>query len=181
MRYAGMSPFPSVGNPDFLRVASDQFITQTIKGGRPGRRMPAWGEQSGGLRPEEITRVVEHLRSIGGNVQYEADTRPPRWAKADLATGQRLYQANCTLCHGEKGEGKEGPALNNPNLLRNATDTYLFETTKVGRRNTNMNGFGIGSTVRQALTDKEIEAIVSFLRSWEDKKCKTSADDNFWK
>ncbi|MCI0607020.1 c-type cytochrome [bacterium] len=170
MRYAGMSPFPSVGNPDFLRLASDEFITGTIKGGRPGRRMPAWGDQEGGLRAEEITRVVQHLRRMSGGVQYQGDSRPVRWANGDIQTGKRLYRSNCILCHGENGEGKEGPALNNPNLLRLATDTYLFETTRVGRRNTNMNGFGEGSTVLQALSDKEIEAIVSFIRTWEEKK-----------
>ncbi len=68
------------------------------------------------------------------------------------------------------GEGKEGPALANRNLLKLATDTYLFKTIFQGRRNTTMNGFGAGSTVRQALTDSEIEAIISFMRTWEKKQ-----------
>lgn len=170
MRYAGMSPFPAIANPDFLRVASDDFLRGTIRSGRPGRRMPAWGEQEGGLRPGEIEAVIRHVRTLSGNVLFEGDDRPPRWAKGNVQTGERLYQTNCSLCHGTSGEGKEGTALKNRGLLKHATDTYLFKTIYAGRRNTTMNGFGTGSTVRQALTDQEIESIVSFIRTWEEKQ-----------
>ncbi len=100
MRYAGMSPFPAIANPDFLRVASDDFISGTIQSGRPGRRMPAWGEKEGGLRPEEIRAVVQHIRRLSGDIPFEGDDRPVRWAKGEIRTGNRLYQANCSLCHG---------------------------------------------------------------------------------
>ena len=58
MRYAGLAPFPGIGNPDFLRLVSDDFLREQIRQGRPGRRMPAWGEQEGGLRDEEIAREL---------------------------------------------------------------------------------------------------------------------------
>lgn len=169
MRYPGMSPFPSIGNPDFLRLVSDDFIKATVTHGRPGRRMPAWGEKEGGLHPEEIAAVVQYVRQMG-STQFEGDSRPTRWAKGDPTVGKTLFARNCTLCHGENGEGKEGPALNNRVLLQNATDTYLTETIRMGRRDTTMNGFGEGSTVRQALTSNDIEAVVAFIRSWEEQK-----------
>jgi cytochrome c oxidase cbb3-type subunit 3 len=170
MRYPGMAAFPAIGNPDFLAVASDAFITQTIHHGRPGRRMPAWGEKEGGLRPEEIKSVVAHLRELGGNVAQEPDTKPSRWAKGDVTTGARIYTASCASCHGVNGQGAEGPSLNNAALLAAATDTYLFETIHRGRRGTSMNGFGKASTVHAALTLGEIEAVVSFIRTWEKTK-----------
>ena len=37
-------PFPAIANADFLAVATDEFLEETITAGRPGRRMPAWGE-----------------------------------------------------------------------------------------------------------------------------------------
>lgn len=168
MRYVGMSVFPAIGNPDFQRVASDEFITATVQRGRPGRRMPAWGEKEGGLRPEEISAVVSYVRGMGA--PFEGDNKPRNWAQGNAAAGKVLFSRNCSLCHGDNGEGKEGPALNNPVLLKAATDSYLMETIRVGRRNTTMGGFGEGSTVRQALTSQDIESIIVFIRTWEAHK-----------
>lgn len=166
MRYPGMTAFPAIGNPDFLAIASDDFLTRTISHGRPGRRMAAWGESEGGLRPAEIAAIVRHLRALGG-VALEPDAHPARWARDDRAQGSALYAAHCLSCHGAKGEGGEGPALANAGLLAAATDTYLFETIRRGRRGTTMTGFSQPSTVRPALADDEIESIVAFLRTWE--------------
>jgi cbb3-type cytochrome c oxidase subunit III len=162
-----MPLFPAVGNADFLAVASDEFLTQAITKGRPGRRMPAWGEKEGGLRPEEISAVVQHLRSLGG--PPEPDPKPSRWAQGDLATGQKLYAANCAGCHGADGKGGEALALNNAGLLAAATDTYLFKTIERGRRGTVMPGFAQASTTHPALSAEEIEALVSYIRTWEKK------------
>ena len=167
MRYPGMRAFPAIGNPDFLAVASDDFLRATITHGRPGRRMPAWGETTGGLRSEEIETVLGHLRTLGGNTAFEGDDRPPRWITADATRGGALYAANCASCHGASGEGKEGPELANQVLLANATDTYLVRTIGRGRRGTAMLGFTHGSTIRQALSEPDIESIVAYVRTWE--------------
>jgi cbb3-type cytochrome c oxidase subunit III len=169
MRYPGLSPFPAIGNPDFLRLVSDDFLREQIKRGRPGRRMPAWGELEGGLRNEEILRLVSHVRNLG-SVAFEGDSKPHRWIQGDAAEGQRLFGSACARCHGDRGEGKEGPALDNRVFLDLATDTYLFKTIQNGRAGTSMAGFGMGSTVQRTLTDSEISSIVAFLRTWEGKK-----------
>lgn len=166
MRFAGMPSFPAVASPDFLELASDGFLTETIRQGRPGRRMPAWGESEGGLRADEIDRIVAHVRRLGG-VQATLDERPRRWVVADPTAGEGLYRAHCSGCHGAHGEGKEGPALSNPVLLRSATDTYLVETVLRGRRGTTMKGFATPSPIRPALSRAEVESIVAFLRTWE--------------
>jgi cbb3-type cytochrome c oxidase subunit III len=167
MRYPGASAFPAIANPDFLRVASDAFVRATVTHGRPGRRMPAWGP--GGLRPEEIDAVVAHLRELGGTA-FEPDARAARWARGDAAAGSALFASACASCHGEKGEGKEGPALRNPVLLENATDTYLYETIRNGRRGTSMEGFSRASTTHRELSDAEIESVIAFVRRWEVKR-----------
>ena len=169
MRYAGFAAFPSIANPDFLRLVSDDFLREQIKRGRPGRRMPAWGEQEGGLREEEIGRLVGYIRGVGG-VQFEGDAKPRRWLEGDVSEGKRVYAKACAQCHGERGEGKEGPSLNNRVLLELATDSYLFKTVKDGRRSTSMESFGMSSPVRAALTEAEIASVVTFLRTWEGKK-----------
>jgi mono/diheme cytochrome c family protein len=169
MRYTGAPPFPAIANPDFLALASDEFITATVRSGRPGRRMPAWGEKDGGLRSGEIAEVVSHLRRLGG-VRPEPDRKPRRWVGGDRIEGARLFAAYCAPCHGTRGEGKEGPALNNKVLLGSATDTYLTETIRRGRRGTAMEGFANPSIVRPALSGREIESIVTYLRTWEAGK-----------
>jgi mono/diheme cytochrome c family protein len=165
-RYPGMAPFPSVANPDFLELAPDELIRETVRKGRPGRRMPAWAEQEGGLRPEEIEAIVRHLRERSG-VAYRGDPRPPRWARGDVAQGARLFASACAGCHGAKGEGGEGPMLANPVLLGSASDTFLAETIRRGRRGTAMLGFEQPTPTRRALEDTEIESIVTFIRTWE--------------
>jgi len=166
MRYPGMAAFPAIGNPDFLAVASDRFLAATVTHGRPGRRMPAWGEKEGGLRPAEIEAVVAYVRTLGG-VPSPAETEPARWARGDAASGGRLYAEACASCHGAQGEGREGPALANPGLLRHATDRYLVETIRGGRLGTSMPAFGAASPAHRLLADPEIESIVTFMRTWE--------------
>jgi mono/diheme cytochrome c family protein len=170
MRFPGLAPFPAIGNPDFLEIAPDALLLETVRAGRPGRRMPAWGEAEGGLRPEEIAAVVRHLRSLGP--PQRPDPRPPRWARGDVEQGKRLYASACAGCHGDKGQGAEGPALASAVLQRGATDTYLFETLRRGRRGTAMLGFESPTPVRRALDPGEIESIVTFLRTWEPKERK---------
>jgi cbb3-type cytochrome c oxidase subunit III len=169
MRYPGLAAFPAIANADFLRLVSDDFLRAQIKRGRPGRRMPAWGEPEGGLRDEEVDRLVTYLRDLGG-VTYAGDGKPRRWAGGDAAAGQRLYADVCGSCHGGRGEGKEGPALNNKVFLDLATDSYLFKTVQNGRSGTSMMGFGAGSSVRRTLTDAEIASVIAFIRTWEGKK-----------
>jgi len=167
MRYGGMAPFPAIANPDFLAVASDAFLEETIRRGRPGRRMPAWGEKEGGLRLAEIAEVIAHLRRLGSVAAAEPDVRPPRWVRGDVAAGASLFEAHCAGCHGARGEGAEGPALDNQVLLSAATDTYLVETIGRGRRGTSMPGFRKGSPVHSTLSESEIESVAAAIRRWE--------------
>ena len=167
MRYPGMPAFPAIASPDFLAIAPDAFIAHTVQYGRPGRRMPVWGEKEGGLRLPEIQAIVAHLRTLGGVAAPAPERKPARWVQGDAAAGNRLFATYCASCHGATGQGAEAPALNNKVLLASATDTYLTETIRRGRGGTVMAGFEKPSTVHPALTAVEIEAIVSHIRTWE--------------
>lgn len=170
-RFPGVRTAPSVANPDFLAMASDAFLRATIQEGRPGPGgMPAWGDPVRGLRPHEIEAVIGHLRALGGAAAPAPDPRGARWAQGDAAVGAALFARLCAGCHGPQGEGGEGPALASPVLLANASDTYLAETIRRGRRGTPMRGFGTSSTVWPQLTSAQIEAIVTHLRTWEVQK-----------
>jgi len=168
-RYPGLVPNPSITNPDFLDIASDDFLFQTIKYGRPGRPMLPWGDRPNGLSDEEIRSVVAYIRQLGGNVQAIPDTKPQIWATGNTAVGEQLYTSNCAGCHGKNGAGGDGPALGNQAFLTAATDTYLFETISGGRRGTVMQGFSNPSPIRRVLTPAEIESIIVYLRSLSAK------------
>jgi len=172
-RYPDTLPFPSVSNPDFLAAAGDDFLARTIHHGRPGRRMPAWGEKDGGLRPEEIAAVVDFLRRQSGASEPEPIHPQRRWVQADAAAGQALYARYCAGCHGADGEGPQAIQLNNPALLAAASDDYLVEMIGRGRRGTPMPSFRQGSTTNPALSEAEIEAIVAFVRTWEQSNAVT--------
>jgi mono/diheme cytochrome c family protein len=164
-RAPGLAAFPSVANPDFLSVAPDALIVETIVRGRPGRRMRAWGDGTTGLVADDVPVIVSHLRQLAG-VAAPVDSRPARWVAGNRAEGERLFAAACSGCHGSQGEGGEGPALNNPVLQRYATDTYLVETITRGRRGTAMAGFVDPLPSRRSLAPSEIESVVTFIRSW---------------
>lgn len=168
-RSPGMPGFPAIANPDFQALASDGFLEQTITRGRPGRRMPAWGEISGGLRPEEIKTVAAYLRALSG-VAAQPERTPARWLAADAVLGGQLFASGCAGCHGRNGEGGEGPALNNKVLLATATDTYLVETIARGRRGTPMPAFAETSPAHPHLSRGEIEAIAAYIRTWAGSK-----------
>jgi mono/diheme cytochrome c family protein len=168
LRAPGLAAFPSVANPDFLAVAPDALIAETIRRGRPGRRMRAWGDTSTGLRPEDVPALVTHLRSIA-NIPAPVDPRPPRWIAGNRDEGRRLFAATCGGCHGRNGEGGEGPALNNPVLQEFATDTYFVETISRGRRGTAMPAFREPDPTRPTLASSEIASIVAFIRTWGEK------------
>ncbi|MHC4406743.1 MAG: c-type cytochrome [Planctomycetota bacterium] len=167
-RFPETVPFPSVASPDFLAVATDDFLKETILRGRPGRRMPAWDTSGGGLRREEIAAIVAHLRELAGVAEPEEEPAEPRWVRADADAGQRLYTARCSACHGADGKWLEAPELSNPVLLSTATDTYLVETISRGRRGTPMPGFRNPSPVHPVLSRTDVESIVAFIRTWED-------------
>ncbi len=162
----GGTTFPAIANPDFLGLVGDRFLKETIRQGRPGRRMPGWAKE-GGLREEEIDRIVAHLRELGGTEGPAED----KWTVSSKPeSGRDVYAANCSGCHGAKGEGGKGPALSNRVFLEIASDKYLLETVSRGRRGTAMAGFQEPSPTRRALARSEMESAVAYIRAWQGGK-----------
>jgi mono/diheme cytochrome c family protein len=96
--------FPGIGSPDFLDVATDEFIEKTIKTGRPGRRMPALGASGGSLSEGEVKALVSYLRSLRPSPPSLVEVSS---ARSDPALGARIYRQDCATCHGRAGEGTE--------------------------------------------------------------------------
>jgi alcohol dehydrogenase (cytochrome c) len=57
----------------------------------------------------------------------------------DISTGERLFQSNCSFCHGGNGVGgRSGPALKQRQLLSGTSDWALFKTVSNGIAGTGM-------------------------------------------
>jgi cytochrome c oxidase cbb3-type subunit III len=84
--------------------------------------------------------------------------------------GQELYGRMCAVCHGAGGEGykaDQAPALAQADFLSSVSDGYLRNAIAFGRSGTTMSAW---STARSGpLAPGEIDAVISFLRTWESK------------
>jgi len=75
-----------------------------------------------------------------------------------------LYGQNCAGCHGTSGNGGATIALRDPVFLAIADDAAIRRAAANGVRGTAMPAFA--QSAGGALTDKQIDALVSGIRSW---------------
>jgi mono/diheme cytochrome c family protein len=73
--------------------------------------------------------------------------------------GSRVWAAKCAECHGDEGEGGEGPLLNSGPYLRWADDPYLAVRID-GHRGARARSL-IGS-----LSEDDLEALLDHMRNW---------------
>lgn len=85
--------------------------------------------------------------------------------QALLTQGHELWGTNCAACHGTNGEGGSAPALNSQEFLTSVSDDQIHGIIAGGIPGTPMpawlNDYG------GPLTDEQISALVTYLRSWE--------------
>jgi cbb3-type cytochrome c oxidase subunit III len=82
------------------------------------------------------------------------------------SAGQTLFKKNCTLCHGDNGEGTEGrPALNDKQLLDTTSDDTIFSIISSGVPNTEMPAWN--QSHGGPLTNEDVHNLVAFLRAWQ--------------
>ena len=83
-----------------------------------------------------------------------------QYAQADIEFGLRLYNANCTRCHAETGEGVVGVDLRSGRYSRAGSDPELMRLLQTGIPDTAMppNDF----------SQSELTGLVAFLRNMRD-------------
>ena len=79
-------------------------------------------------------------------------------SRADLLRGEKLFQTQCALCHGPKGEGGRGPMLTRAKLSHAPDDAALITILTDGIRGTEMPGVG-------AMSDREVRLTAAYVRS----------------
>ncbi len=159
---------PSLTNKEFLSVASNKFLMGTIRDGRPGTGMPPFSH----LGRKQVEAIVAYLRSHAKlpDVSEIVDAQPE--SHGDPRLGKLWFDQICSTCHGEHGDGysagSTGTAIGKAGFLNKATDGFIRFTIVNGRSNTRMLGFK-GPDAMANLTDKEIDDIISYLRTVPSK------------
>lgn len=156
--------------PDFQYGVTNDYLKKTIRLGRPGRVMPAFSQ----LSDNEVKAIVKHIRGWAPGKPFKYSSKK---INGNIKHGKTIYAKSCAACHGAKGEGGKGtgvtfsrprdlpviaPALNNPGFLASAPDLMIKTTLMNGREGTPMLSF-----LKQGLSEKDIDDVVSFVRSFE--------------
>lgn len=82
---------------------------------------------------------------------------PGEYAPADIAYGARVYDAQCTTCHGSNGDGVGGVNLASGRFRNGVTDQDLARIITRGIPGTGMLAF--------KFDDAELTGVIAFLRS----------------
>jgi mono/diheme cytochrome c family protein len=155
----GTGPGASMLSPRPGNLAEHEYsearLAAILWNGVYGSAMPAWRD-----RPlDELAALIAVVRRLGSS-------EPERQVPESLVElGARVYAANCSQCHGEKGEGN-GSAV--PQLTMDPTDFHqqrpsLAESLRVLRG-------GIAGTPMvpwtTRLSDAELVAVANFVRGF---------------
>ena len=155
---------PSIGNRNFLALASDDFIKKTVRRGRQGTAMAARRD----LTERQLDNIISYLRSLPGGDVAAIAVDPDKRYHGDSAAGQGKFTTFCAPCHGAHGEGYvkggSGPGIGLPGFLSTVSDDYIFKTVKYGRVGTPMRPF-IGADGLAQLEEGDVHDIIAFLRS----------------
>lgn len=156
--------------PAFINTVDDHYLRRTIQHGRPGRIMPSFAR----LPAADVDKIIAYIRSWTGD-----HPAPYSYKKiaGDPVHGKQLFLKNCAACHGTSGSGGHGtgvtfsrprdlpilaPALNNSGFLAAASDEMIKHTLMNGREGTPMVSF-----LKAGLSEKDIDDVVSYVRSFE--------------
>ena len=122
--------------------------------GKPGTAMVGWKTQ---LSDEEVASLVDYVRKTFMVVALD-----PR-----LQRGKQVYMRNCSVCHGERGQGSNLP-VGGPTQPRNlASPQARVELTRDRMINSVTNGLqGTAMAAFSArLPAEDIEAVVDYVRA----------------
>lgn len=178
----------SLRAPGFLAIVSDDMLAETILRGRANTAMPAWRQfdnrdvsdllafirswQPLRSNREDVlafanqkTEVIEQTPGSGG----QGIVKDERKYQPSVATGLKLYRSRCTVCHGETGEGKIGPSINNQAVLSIVSNEFLHDTIVRGRPGTAMPAW-------RQLSSEDVADVIALLRSWQTQPAQELPD-----
>ncbi|HEX9767472.1 MAG TPA: c-type cytochrome [Nitriliruptorales bacterium] len=143
------------------------FMIQTIKQGRAGTPMPAWGSAfQGAMNDQQVEWIVTYLLSIQTG---EVDAAGQAVTGLD---GASLFEGNCARCHGLDAMGRVGPDLTNvfARFGANADDPESVAQARAAVRHTIVNGRNVPTGAPMpawgaVLSDADIDELVRYLEA----------------
>ena len=162
--------------PDAAQDLGRDYMVRTVTYGKANTAMPGFATQ---LSAEQIEKIVDYVRgafmrvrrtppgeSVAVSRPMLKDTVFPDQLSGDVDSGMAFYIANCSTCHGVKGDGK-GPRayfiLPKPRdfqhpASRNELDrAQLFQAIAEGTRGTEMPAWD------KVLTPQEIANVAEYV------------------
>lgn len=129
---------------------------EAIATGGSHETMPVWGEV---LTDEQLAALVQYTLASSSGTSVE--------------TGQLIFLENCASCHGDFGEGGENPGrtgdviapISTAEYLKTRDDATIRAIISQGQPNFGMSPFG--TAFGGPLEEEQIDALVTFIRSWE--------------
>ncbi len=86
--------------------------------------------------------------------------------KGDAAMGAAVFLKNCTVCHGDQGQGINGPALRNNTLIQSNQDQNVFNLISNGVAGSEMPAWAIPNG--GSLTSAEINNVIAYLHTLQN-------------
>ena len=140
--------------PDSAQMSRARMV-ESVRNGRPGTAMTAYKSE---LNMAETEALVDYMR----------DTFMSAALNADASRGRIVYSKNCSVCHGERGDGRSrAQASLNPPPRDFTTPAARLELDRqrmlhavtYGRADTAMAGF------KTQLSSADIVAVVDYIRA----------------
>ena len=147
-------------NNDRLGKKSDRELFKIIEGkaphGQVSSDMPQWG----------LTIPKTQIRSLLIYVRYLHSSKHP--VSGDPEMGKRIYDKNCTICHGPGGKGKgmitkmydmEPADHTDASSMNRISNEKIYSIISNGTK-----GAKLMPGWKDILSDKEIEDVISYIR-----------------
>ena len=153
---------PSLNNQDFLILADEELLYDTIVNGRANTAMISHKY----LKATWIAGIIAYMKDWQDEPQVELSDEP---VAGNLASGRDLFNGLCAPCHGPEGQGAVGTALMNADFRAAASDQFIKESILRGRRHRAMRSWNDSGLSLQELSDSDVNDLVSYIRSGGDQ------------
>jgi mono/diheme cytochrome c family protein len=161
-----IAPISSV---EYLKTRDDFTLRTIISQGQPNFGMSPFGSSAGGpLDDDDIDAIVAFMRAWEQNPPVDM---PPEVTVPELSiNGMEIYTGLCAQCHGGKGQGGLGPALNDPQFQTGYSDQDIFDAINLGHAGTSMIVWG------EILNVQQIQQLVEIVRQLEPPESTTGTE-----
>lgn len=147
-----------ISSAEFLKTRDDFTLRNIISQGQPNFGMSPFGAANGGpLSDDQIDALVGYIRAWEANPPVNLPTEVASGRAA--LSGAEVFANVCARCHGAKGEGGTGPALNTSDFQNRYDDQSLLNTIANGREATPMVAWG------ELLSPDQLQQLVQYVRT----------------